>query len=140
MATFSSNGLDELILSLEEVAQLPDSVKDEILNAQADVVVQAQRQKARAYGVHRTGLTVEKIGKGKPKTTKDGRVIYVYPKGSRLRGKKKTRNAEIAFVNEFGSRKQKARPFIHDANEECAAATVAAGAEVYDRFLKSKNL
>ena len=75
MATFSSNGLDELILSLEEVAQLPDSVKDEILNAQADVVVQAQRQKARAYGVHRTGLTVEKIGKGKPKTTKDGRVI-----------------------------------------------------------------
>ena len=140
MATFSSTGADDLILSLEEVANLPDSVKDDILNAQADVVVKAQKAKARSYGVNKTGVLISSITKGKPKTSKGVRTLAVYPRGTRKRGDKTVRNAEIAFVAEFGRRKQKARPFIRDANEESAAETTAAGAAVYDKFLKSKNL
>ena len=115
MATFSSTGADDLILSLEEVANLPDSVKDDILNAQADVVVKAQKAKARSYGVNKTGVLISSITKGKPKTSKGVRTLTVYPRGTRKRGDKTVRNAEIAFVAEFGRRKQKARPFIRDA-------------------------
>ena len=51
-----------------------------------------------------------------------------------------TRNAEILFVNEFGKQGQSARPAVHDANEASAEATTRAEFEVYDRWLKSKNL
>lgn len=150
MAEIGFVGLDDLMLSMEEIAQIPDDVKDEMLNAMADVLVPSQQAKARAYGVEDTGLLISSIKKGEPKLKKDTRVIYVYPQGSRTRvtrdrktGEKKVtkvRNAEIAFINEYGDRRQKARPFIRDANEACAEATTQAGFEVYDKWLKSKNL
>ena len=36
-------GMDDLISDLDELAKLPDSVTDDILNAEADVIVAAQR-------------------------------------------------------------------------------------------------
>ena len=140
MANISFHGLDELMLDMQAVAELPDEVIDEMLNAQADVVVEAQRGQARAMGVEQTGLTVRSIKKGKVKVKKGVRVIHITPTGTRKRGKKRVRNAEIAFVNECGKKNQKARPFIRTANEKSAEATTQAGMAVYDRFMKSKNL
>jgi HK97 gp10 family phage protein len=141
MAEFSYSGLDEFMLSLQEIAEIPDEVVDEMLNAQADVVVAAQRRQGKAMGVHRTGLTVKSIKKGRVKVTRDGRrVIYVSPMGTRKRGDKQVRNAEIGFVTEFGTRSQKAKPFIKTANEKSAAETTAAAAAVHHRWLESKGL
>lgn len=140
MAEIGFSGLDELMLSMEEIAQIPDEVQDAMLNAQADVVTAAQKARARAYGVQDTGLVIFSIKKGKPKRKKGVRVIYITPSGTRRRGKQTVRNAEIAFINEYGDRRQRARPFIRDANEACAEATTQAGFEVYDKWLKSKNL
>lgn len=141
MAQFSFKGLDEVRLTLKEIAEIPEEVQDEMLSAQADVVVEAQKEKAIAYGVVDTGLMVRSIKKGRPKTVKGTRVLYVTPHGTRTRGKgKKTTNAEIAFVNEFGGRNQKARPFMRAANESCAEATTQAGFAVYDRWLQTKDL
>ena len=138
MATFNCDGIDGLILSMEEVAEIPVEVQDEILKAQAGVVVKAQKETGRAYGVNRTGVTLNSIKQTKPKTGKDGnRVISVYAHGKNENG---TRNAEVAFVNEYGKRGQRARPFTRDANEKSAEATTAAGFDVYDKWLKSKNL
>lgn len=140
MAEIGFSGLDELMLSMEEISEIPDEVQDAMLNAQADVVTAAQKAKARAYGVQDTGLVISSIKKGKPKRKKGVRVIYITPSGTRRRGKQTVRNAEIAFINEYGDRRQRARPFIRDANEACAEATTQAGFEVYDKWLKSKNL
>ena len=140
MAEIGFVGLDDLILSMEEIAQIPDEVQDAMLNAQADVVTAAQKARARAYGVQDTGLVISSIKKGKPKRKKGVRVIYITPSGTRRRGKQTVRKAEIAFLNEYGDRRQRARPFIRDANEACAEATTQAGFEVYDKWLKSKNL
>lgn len=139
-------GLDGLCLSMSEIAEIPDDVQDAMLNAQADVAIPAQQAKARSYGVVDTGLVVSSIKKSKVKIGKNGRCIFVYPQGSRIRGsgkkkpKKRIRNAEIAFLAEYGQRKQKARPFIRDANESCAEQTTQAAAKIYDSWLKSKNL
>ncbi len=140
MAEFHCDGLDDLMLSLQEIAELPDAVTDEMLNAGADVVVQAQKAKIAAYGILDTGKAMRSVKKGKVKIKNGQRAIYVTPTGSRRRGKTITRNAEIVFVNEFGKRGQKARPAIRDANEASAEATTAAQAAVYDKWLKSKNL
>ena len=140
MAEFGVTGLDELILSMQEIAQIPDDVVDDILNAQADVTVEAQKAAGRQLGVEDTGITLQKLKKGRIKLRKGQRVLYITPTGSRKRGKTRTRNAEIAFINEFGKKGQKARPFIKLGNEKSAEAATAAGFRVYDRWLKSKNL
>ena len=147
MAEFHFSGLEELELSLTDIAEIPTEVADEMLGAMAGVVVTAQRRVGTAMGVHRTGMTLGSIKAGKPKSLKDGtRAVYVTAAGSRKRGNKEIRNVEIAFVNEFGrparngKNGQKARPFMKTANEQSAEEATNAGAEVYDAWLKSKNL
>lgn len=140
MAQFHFSGLDELMLDLEDVANLPEDVHDEMLNAMADVTVDAQKRAGRALGVEETGLTLRSIKKSKIKVQSGQRVVYITPTGTRLRGTKRIRNAEIAFVNEYGKRGQKARPFIRTGNEQSAEEATRAAAEVYDRYLKTKNL
>ena len=140
---FTVSGLDEFSLSLQELAALPDTVQDDMLEAGAEVVAKAQWDKVMAYGIYdreSTQHVAESIKPGKVKVKKGRRVIYVSPTGKRKRGNTETRNAEILFINEFGKRGQSARPAVRDANEACAEATTQAEFQVYDKWLKSKNL
>ena len=144
MAKVEFKGIDELMLSLQEVAALPDEIIDAMLDARADVVVAAQRESAQRMltGPHATGATARSIKKGKPKLRDGRRVVYVTPTGSRKHsdGAKPTRNAEVAFVGEYGTKEIPARNFIRTANETCADAATAAEFEVYSRYLESKGL
>lgn len=91
-------------------------------------------------GVFDTGKTAASITYDRKLTTKDGnKSISVYPKGTRSDGNRRSAS-EVAFVNEFGTSSQPARPFINTANQKSADAAVEAAAAVYDRFLSSKNL
>ena len=147
MAKVEFKGIDEVELSFKELAALPDELIDEMLNARADVIVEAQRAEARKLGKeyrnkgqakdYSTGLTARSIQKGKVKVKDGQRVLYITPTGSRKRGKTVTRNAEIAFENEFGTKTIQAR---RKANEKSADAAVAAEYEVYNRFLTEKGL
>lgn len=158
MAKIDFRGLDEFRLTMQDVANLPESVQDEMLNAGADITVAAQRAEAAKLGKsyrnpgqtrdYSTGRVAASIKRGKVKIDKDGnRVLYITPSGSRTRGgkrkgkePKKTRNAEIAFMNEYGRKDMPARGWIRLANEQSSEACTAAQAAVYDRYLKSKNL
>ena len=141
--SFKVNGLDGLSLSLQEMAALPDTVHDEMLLAGAEIVAKAQKQKVLAYGIYDRDSTqhvADAIKPGKVKLNRGKRVVYVSPTGTRKRGNKTTRNAEILFINEYGKKRQKARPAVRDANEACAAAMTQAQFEVYDQWLKSLGL
>lgn len=141
MAEFRAVGLDELALSLQEIAEIPEDVQDEMLRAQGNIVAQAQRESAQRYGIQRTGTLIRSIKPGKVKLDKHGsRVLHVTPVGSRVRGGKKTTNAEIAFLNEYGTRGQRARPFMRDANERSAEAATQAAADIYYRWQESRGL
>lgn len=150
MAKVEFKGIDEVVTSLTELSELPDEVIDAMLNARADVVVEAQRAEARKLGKeyrnkkqkkdYSKGLTARSIQKGKVKVKDGQRVLYITPTGSRKRGNTVTRNAEIAFENEFGTKTIQARNFLRKANEKSADAAVAAEYEVYNRFLTEKGL
>lgn len=153
MAEFKSEGLDALMISMQEIAEIPEDVVDEMLNAQADVVLEAQKRSILAHGIYDKENTarhvVDSMKKGKPKWRKKDqvRVIYITPAGSRRRGGKRrwsrpkaTRNAEILFVNEYGRKDQQARPAIREANETSAQASTEAAFTIYDRWLESKDL
>lgn len=140
MAEVNTSGLDELLEDFAAIAEIPDAVLLDMLVAEAEVIAPAQAQEARAMGVYDTGKTAQSISYDKKlKETKDGKAIYVYPKGTRRDGSVR-RAAEVAFVNEFGKDGQPGRPFIKTANEKKAEEAVGAAAAVYDRFLASKDL
>ncbi len=165
MAKLDLGDWDGLMLDLEEIADLPDDVAEEMLDAEADIVLAAQRSEAEKLGMYTgydthnntrdtsptnslpgqtrkysTGDLAKSIKKGKMQVDGGKRSRHIYFSGSRKRGKTRTKNSEIAFFNEFGTRTINARNFIRVANEKSAGAAVQAAAKVYDKFLKSKNL
>lgn len=140
MAELSTSGLEELFSDLESIIELPDEVALEMLIAEAEVVAAAQEAEAKAMGVYDTGITANAITHGKKLIRKDGvKCLYVYQNGTRRDGNKR-RIAEVAYVNEYGKENQQARPFVRTANEKSADAAIDAAAQVYDKYLKSKNL
>lgn len=158
MAKFSSD-VGQLMLDMQQIAEIPEDVIDEMLQAGSKVGIEAMRRSLRRMGLVKTGqladslVAVRKVGK-------DGRIYYrAYPKGRRksenraltvanvrrinpLRSHAKPpTNNEVGFVLEFGAPKRgiEARQWMRKANEESADDVVAAEFKVYDDWLKSKG-
>lgn len=144
MAHMSVDGLDALIGGLDALTRIPDSTLDGMLEAGAEVLVQAQRAEiGRQWsGPHSLGISAKSVKKDRPQKSWYGRSIAVYPQGTRKRGRKQVRNAEIAFINEYGAPKRgiAARPAIYTANEKAADEAAEAGEKVYHAYLDSKEL
>lgn len=144
MGRLTVNGLDALSDDFAALARLPDSVVEGILKAEADVILPAQRAEIEKQwnGPKNlsTGMSAKSIKKGKVKKDRDGRSLSIYPQGTRKRGGRTTRNAEIAFINEYGKRGQPARPAIDAANKKKEKEAIDAGERVYNQFLDSRNL
>ncbi len=148
MARFTFQGLDDLVLSMEEVARIPESVIDGMLEAGADTLIPEIKARGEGYGVRDSGTMLDSLARGKIRQDRQGtRTIWVYFKGSRVQGTdKKTgkprrvKNGEIAFLNEFGTRHQMARPFVGDTVEMSKATVTNAQAAVYDAWLQEIGL
>lgn len=140
MASFETGDFSKLLLDMQELANLPDSVQKEMLNTGGDILLRGQKATIRAMGIVDTGKTAASLKKGSVKRGKGGMSLYISPEGSRRRGNTTTRNAEVLFINEFGKHGQPARPAIKTACEKYADQVVDAQADVYDRYLRSKNL
>lgn len=141
MAQFDSVGLEGLMMSLEELAALPEAVVREMLTAEGEVLKAAQIRSAqktfsakRSRQLEASIVVGEKLLKGK-----NGPYITVYPQGTRENG---VRNAEVGFVEEFGAPKRDIDPtqWMRIANENATEAAVDAAAQVYDKWLKRKGL
>lgn len=165
MAQLSFSGIDDLMLSLSDIAELPDAVADEMLEAEAQIVAEATREEAAKLGMYEgydthnnerhtsltnqlpgqvrsysTGELAKSVKVGKMKIVKGVRQKSIYFAGSRKRGKTVTRNAEIAFLNEFGTRTINQRNFVLLANQKAGGRAEKAAEKVYDKFLRSKGL
>ncbi len=168
MAKFNAEGIDGLMLSLQEFAEIPDNVVEEMLMAAGKVVVEAQKAEIRSLGLVESGRLADSI-KAFPKAgKKDGemkRYVLVYPSGThhKYRRRRRTKtyqrskhgrtytvggylktatSSEVGFVHEFGAPRAgiPAKQWMLKANEKCAGAMVAAEMAVYDQWLKSKDL
>ncbi len=144
MPRLEFDGLDTLMADLDSLAHLPDRVAEDMLNAEADVLVSAQRAEisSRWRGKFSEGISAKSVKKSKVKKTKNGRAVHIYPQGTRKRGKKSIRNAEIAFINEYGAPKRgiTPRPAIAAANAKAEQPAVESGERVFNAYLDSKNL
>lgn len=133
MAKLELEGFAELDGVFDHLAQVPKPVKEQALKAMADVAAPQIKRSGEAMGVRddeSSAHILDNIKLAKPKTDDSGGYLDINFTGTRTRGRTKTRNAEIAFVNEYGKRNQRARPFIGTAMEQHADKIAAAGADV----------
>ncbi len=150
MAGFRCNGMDELNISLAQLAQTPEETQYSMLEAGAAVLV--EKWKEALQNMKRTGQLLESI-KAKRKKG-DAPIVSVAPQGKRKNaytGKRRKHdgssggtyqgtNAEVAYVLEYGTPRMAARHWMETANEEASDEVVAAEAAVWDEYLNSLNL
>lgn len=133
MAQISLEGLGEIDQMFRELGEIPFDVTEDALNAMAAVAEDQVRKAGQAMGVRDPESRVhilDKVTHTKPKKSDAGGYSDVTFSGTRTRGRTKTRNAEIAFINEYGKRGQAPRPFIRQAAEQGADAIAKPGEEI----------
>ena len=120
MAKLEYNGFESLNDAFARISEIPFSVTKEALDAMAKVAADEIRSTGEYMGIRDEDSDVhvlDHIKTGKAVQTDDGGYEKITFSGTRRRGSKgtQTREAEIAFVNEFGKRGQGARPFVRTA-------------------------
>lgn len=147
MAKFKTRGVDELTLSLEQLATTPEETQYSILEAGASALI--PRWKETLQSMKRTGQLIESVKAARKKG--ESPIVAITPKGKRkgaYTGQRKTHgggtyqgtNAEVAYVLEYGTPRMAATHWMETTNEEASDEVVAAEAAVWDDYLKSLNL
>ena len=131
MADFNVTGLDDVMKEMMSHQQAAEEAIPEMLNAGADILVKAQKSEVQSMKLVDTGDMMKSIKGDKIKKDKDGNsYIDVYPQGKNRRG---GRNADVAFVNEYGKSNQDARPWMRTANAKCSDEITEKEKEIWDK-------
>lgn len=140
MANFTVHGLEALYEATSKAKEIPRDVTENILTKMGRVLEFWVQKRALARHIWDTGEVVRAIFLKDPEITSEGGSITVTFKGSRKRGKTTTRNAEIAFINEYGKKGQDGRPFVKEAREMGENETEAAGQDALNSWLDKIGL
>lgn len=141
MAQIDIQGFDELNDAFTRMSDIPDSVMQKSLEAMADTALPLIKAKGEAMGVRDPESNVhvlDKLKRMKFKKTDWGGRIDLNFSGTRTRNGVKTRNAEIAFVNEYGRRDLPARPFVGNALAENEDKIVQAGIDILGDWMENE--
>ena len=141
MASFEISGLGNLDDAFRRISDIPDAVAQEALGKMSELAAGKIRAQGEAMGVRDPASDVHILDRIKPtkaKKGKDGWYQDVTFSGTRTRNGIRTRNAEIAFVQEYGKRSQQARPFVGTAMEANADAITDAGWEIVGDWMETE--
>lgn len=139
MAEFTTVGLEEVIEAFSRREQATTRAVPKMLQAGAAVIVEAQRDEAKAMGIEETTGFIQAIKPTKIKGNDREKYIDVYPQGRAKHGnerkgdKRNVRYATIGFINEYGTRKKAARPYMTVANEKAHEKVIDAELEIWKR-------
>ena len=117
MSEIILTGFDELQDAFKAIREIPFSVTRQALDGMADVAEIKIKASGESMGVRDPESSVhilDNISHSRPKQTDSGGKAFITFLGSRRRGNTTTRNAAIAYINEYGAphRGISARPFI----------------------------
>lgn len=132
------SGIDQLCADFGRAKNVPEEVTASMLKKMAEKAATAIKQTGEAMGVRDEESDVhilDNLEIEAPIITKSGGKISIRFKGTRKNGQGRRRNAEIAFINEFGKDSQLPRPFMKTALKKYENDIVNAGYEVFDNWL-----
>ena len=108
---------------------LPVELIDELLTAEADVIEPLIRENVTGYGKDKSRQLVLVWRGTRREFIKNGKAVR----------RKEIRNAEVAFLNEYGTRNNPPRPFIFDSIDR-GEKSAFDNAEVIFRSWQEKNI
>lgn len=136
MARLDVSGLEELMDGFEKLANIPEETIGRMLKAQAKVVIAHQKRKLTSLPMKdSTGQLEASIGEGELKRDREGQLcLHVFPQG--IRRGKKTRNAEVGYIEEYGAPQRGIAPtqWMRLANEESEEETTEAGRAEFEKW------
>lgn len=141
MADFEISGIDELIKAVGGAGNIPAGVKTKALDAMAKKAskkIKAEGETMRVRDMESSEHILDEISVISPKLTESGGYADITFNGSRRRGNTTTRNAAIAYINEFGKNSQPARPFIGTAMSKNADEITATGADIIGDWIENE--
>lgn len=134
MGSMQTDGIDKLIKDMESAADDTGQLASDMLDAGADVVVQEWKDGIEEAGHVDTGAMRDSV-KATGKKNKLERVIS--PTGS---DKKGTRNAEKAYVLNYGKSTKPGGRFVDKIEEKAEASSQLEMQHVLDEYLRMKGL
>lgn len=141
MPKLELSGFDELTAAFDRISDVPEEVQMKALTAMEEIAATKIKASGEAYGVRdpeSSSHVLDSVKINKPVKTSTGGYADVTFSGTRTRSGKQVRQAEIAFINEYGKKNQQARPFVGEAMNKNADAIAKAGAEVILDYIENK--
>lgn len=134
MASFNVTGIENVIRDLQRMGDEAHGVAEKMLLAAADVVVWHWQSAIQSAGHIDTGdmLISVKADKG-VKNSGGVMQIKVYPRGSDSTG---TRNAEKAFIANYGRTHQRGSAFVDKANKAAQGPAWSAMESIWDQLIQ----
>lgn len=139
MASFETYGSDGLIQAFQRMSNIPDDVKINALNSMGKIAADSQKETGERHGVRDPKSSVhilDNIKVNKPKIGDAGGSITITFEGTRPNGNTEIRNAEIAFIQEYGTDKIPAQQFIREAMETAADNIGKAGEKIIQDYIE----
>lgn len=138
MLDITLHEIDKLIRDMKAAGDIPEAVRKEMVDAKAKVIEEGVVYNAATMlvGPYYEGEVARSVTRKKPRATKNGASVIIYFKGMQHGN----RLGEIAFINEYGKKKQPARPFIKHAFRKSGERAAAAARKVLSEHLDKHNL
>lgn len=127
IARFESIGIHEIAVSMNKRADEIGDTVESMLKAGANVVIAAQKDSAVRHRHIDTGDMLKSIKATRPKRKDYSSSIDIYPQGKDRKG---IRNADKAFILNYGCSSIPGSRWVQEANENCGDSVNAAMYEV----------
>ena len=144
MAALTVEGSDIITDAMKNLSEIPGDVKLKMLEEMGNVCKDAEYREGQSMNIWDPNWegkhVLESLSRNEPQLNKNGDgggYVTVTFSGTRHRGKKDTRNAEIAFINNYGANDRgiAPKPFVTNATEKHAEEIQAAGEKIFDDWV-----
>ena len=135
MARFNSDGLQKLIDEMEKMGQTSGAIAEAMVNQAVVIIKDSWQESVNEHGLIETGAMLKSIGSPQP-VKRMGDILYrdVYPQGKDKSG---TRNAEKAFILNYGTSRIKATHWVDEAESNADGRVMSALDAMWDQYLDS---
>ncbi len=134
MARFEVDGLDDLFAEMNRMGELYGATTDEMLVVGGETVKEEWKKSAERHKHRVTGDMIESITYSRqPKKVQDIKSVDIYPQG---KGSNGVRNAEKAFIANYGTTSQQASNWVDEADQASEEKVYSKFEEIWNKRLE----
>ncbi len=154
MAEFNTEGMEELSSAFMRQEEQATAIVQEMLQAEAEIYIQQQKNAAAGYGIKQTGGFMNSIKAGQMQKEDTAVYIEICPEGkadhkadygggysnkaNKRKGKSQggnVRYASIGYIFEYGTSSMPARPWLTQGNAKADSLAYDKAREIWERYV-----